>query len=1027
METKINFDSVNFWENPEVFNIGQETPHANLFPYPDIAFLLQNKKEHSPLYKSLNGNWKFRYVDTPNERPKGFQEDSYDVSSWGDIKVPANWELEGHGIPIYVNDRYPFPKNPPYIPHDNNPVGSYKKTFTIPDQWVDRQIYIHFGSVKSAAHFWINGKWLGYNQGSMTPIEFDITEHLKKDENTIAVEIYRWCDGSYLECQDFWRLSGIQREVYLFSRAPIYIQDFFAKGSLTSDYVDGLLDLDISLQNTTQQQWNGTIRCELYTPTKELLFSKSIPCEFLSKNASFSIQEQLNHPLQWSAETPNLYQLSLTLLDQEEVVLEVVGCKVGFRKVEIKNTQLLVNGKAITVRGVNRHEHDEVTGRVITEESMIQDIILMKQYNINAVRNSHYPNAARWYELCDEYGLYVVDEANIETHGMGSNYSTPYDESVHPCNLPEWKAAHLDRVQRMFERTKNHPSIIIWSLGNEAGNGPNFKAAYQWIKSKDYSRPVQFEQAGEEENTDIVCPMYPTIEQIEMYAIKNPKKPYIMCEYAHAMGNSVGNLIDYWDLIKTHSVLQGGFIWDWVDQGIAAYTEDGEKYWKFGGDFGIPNTPSDGNFCINGLLFPDRTPHPALWEVKKCYQPINFKIIDLKRGIIEISNNYDFISLSDFEIRWEVWSKNNVVKQGYFQNPDINAGELKHFGFDFKVNFEANAPYYLNFSALYQGRNDKSIPFGHEVATAQFLLHDIAETTTAEEKIEGKLSIKENESLYLISGNNFEIGISKTTGLLTYYTYDQTECITEALRPNFWRAPNDNDFGNQMPERTKIWRYAGQKSELQSIIIPHQSEKQVVISADLHLPDVDCGFKMIYTISANGKMKIDCDFMVGERSLPELPRLGLYFKMPDSFDHVQWLGRGPFENYVDRKYASHVGWYEKKIENMGHEYISPQETGNREETSILVLKNTDGVYLEILGHPTFGFSSLPYSPESLTQEQRGSKHHIDLKKDDEISICLDHFQMGMGGINSWGAYPLDKYRYQTQEYRFSFSFKGKKN
>ncbi len=1027
MESENNFDSTNFWENPEVFNIGQETPHTNLFPYPDIPFLWENVKENSPWYKSLNGSWKFKYVDAPNKRPKGFQEDSYNTSSWGDIKVPANWELEGHGVPIYVNDHYPFPKNPPFIPHDNNPVGSYKKTFTIPDQWEGRQVYIHFGSVKSAAHFWINGTWLGYNQDSMTPIEFDITRYIKKGENTIAVEVYRWCDGSYLECQDFWRLSGIQRDVYVFSRNQIHIQDFFAKGNLTSDYVDGLLHVDISLQNIIQQQWTGTIRCELYTEAKELLFSKDITCEITSKITSFSLQEQLNHPLQWTAETPHLYELSLTLLDQKNTTLEVVGCKIGFRKVEIKNTQLLINGKAITVRGVNRHEHDEVTGRIITKESMIQDIIVMKQYNINAVRNSHYPNDARWYELCDKYGLYVVDEANIETHGMGSNYSTPYDESVHPCNLPEWKAAHLDRVQRMFERTKNHPSIIIWSLGNEAGNGPNFKAAYQWIKSKDDSRPVQFEQAGEEENTDIVCPMYPTIEQVEAYASKNPKRPYIMCEYAHAMGNSVGNLIDYWDLIKAHPVLQGGFIWDWVDQGIAAYTKTGEKYWKFGGNFGPPDTPSDGNFCINGLLFPDRTPHPAIWEVKKCYQPINFKIIDLKKGIVEISNDFDFISLSDFEIRWEICSEYKLVKQGYFQNPEISAGKSKHFGLDFKVNFEANTKYYLNFYALYQGRNDKSIPFGHEAATAQFLLHDIIKTKIEEEKFIGKLSIKENESLYLISGNNFEIGISTTTGLLTSYIYNQTECIAEALRPNFWRAPNDNDFGNQMPDRTKPWRYASQNCKLKNMQVTNQSEKQIVITAYLYLPDVDCGFKMIYAISANSKVKIDCDFMVGNRSLPELPRLGLYFKIPDSFDHLQWLGRGPFENYVDRKYAAHIGIYEKKIVDMGHEYISPQETGNREDTSKLVLKNTNGMGLEVTGSPTFGFSALPYSPEALTQEERGSKHHLDLKKENDVSICLDHFQMGVGGINSWGAYPLDKYRYKAKDYRFSFSFRGEKN
>ncbi|MEW7290357.1 glycoside hydrolase family 2 TIM barrel-domain containing protein [Aquimarina sp. 2304DJ70-9] len=1026
MKTEINFDSTNFWENPKVFNIGQETPHVNMFPYTDITFLLQNKKENSPWYKPLNGSWKFKYADTPNKRPKGFQEADYDTSSWGDIKVPANWELEGHGVPIYVNDRYPFPKNPPFIPHTNNPVGSYKKTFAIPDQWAGKQIYIHFGSVKSAAHFWVNGTWIGYNQGSMTPIEFDITKHLQKGENTIAVEVYRWCDGSYLECQDFWRLSGMQREVYLFCRNPIYIQDFFAKGNLTSDYVHGLLSVDISLQNTTQNPWNGTIRCELYSLTKELLLSTNIPCKSLSKNASFSIQEQLNHPLQWTAETPNLYQLSLTLFDQNNSILEVVGCKVGFRKIEIKNAQLLINGKAITVRGVNRHEHDEVTGRIITEESMIQDIKLMKQYNINAVRNSHYPNAARWYELCDEYGLYVVDEANIETHGMGSNYSTPYDESVHPCNLPEWKAAHLDRVQRMFERTKNHPSIIIWSLGNEAGNGPNFKTAYEWVKSKDDSRPVQFEQAGEEENTDIVCPMYPTIEQVQTYASQKNERPYIMCEYAHAMGNSVGNLIDYWDLINTHPVLQGGFIWDWVDQGIAAYTKEGQKYWKFGGDFGPPDTPSDGNFCINGLLFPDRTLHPAIWEVKKCYQPINFKVIDLKNGIIEISNDFDFISLSHFEIKWEILSsEGKILKQGYLQNPDINSGESKHFGFDFKIDLESNIQYYLNFTAIFQGKKDTSIPFGHEVAKAQFLLCDRSKTDIKKESSNGKLSIVESKESYLISRNNFEVSIDRSTGLLTSYTYNQTECIAGTVHPNFWRAPNDNDFGNQMPDRTKIWRYAGQNSELKHVKIDQQSEKQITIVADLYLPDVDCDFKMTYTITANSRVIIDCDFKTGKYSLPELPRLGLYFKLPNSFKDVEWFGRGPFENYVDRKYAAHLGRYKKKIDDMGHEYISPQETGNREDTSTLVLKNTSGVHLEILSHSTFGFSALPYSPETLTQEQRGSMHNIDLKEDNEVSICLDHFQMGIGGINSWGAYPLDKYRYKADNYRFSFSFRGK--
>ncbi len=1027
MKKEINFDSSHFWENPKVFNIGQEMPHANLIPYSDQEFLHQNIKERSPWYISLNGIWKFKYVDAPNNRPIGFHEEIYDTSAWEEIKVPANWELEGYGTPIYVNDRYPFPKNPPYIPHNNNPVGSYKKTFIIPNKWEGRQVFIHFGSVKSAAHFWINGEWLGYNQDSMTPIEFNITKHLKAGKNSISVEVYRWCDGSYLECQDFWRLSGIQRDVYLFSRDQVYIQDFFANGNLTSDYIDGLLDLKISLRNTTQHLWNGTIKCELYSKNKEIVLSKNISYESVSENTPSAIQEFIHHPKKWTAETPNLYQLSLTLIDQDNKTLEVVGCKVGFRKIEIKNAQLLINGKAITVRGVNRHEHDEVTGRIVSERSMIQDIKLMKQYNINAVRNSHYPNDPRWYQLCDEYGLYVVDEANIETHGMGSNYSTPYDESAHPCNLPEWKAAHIDRIRRMFERTKNHSSIIIWSLGNEAGNGYNFKAAYQWLKSEDKSRPIQYEQAGEEENTDIVCPMYPSIEQVETYAQKKPKRPYIMCEYAHAMGNSVGNLREYWDLINKYKVLQGGFIWDWVDQGIEAYSESDQKYWKFGGDFGPSNTPSDSNFCINGLLFPDRQPHPAIWEVKKCYQPINFKAIDLKKGIIEISNGFDFISLSDIKIHWEVWTQDKVLKSGIFEKLDINPGKSKQFHVEHNtINTSKNTSCFLNLAAFYYG-NDRSISIGHEIAKEQFLLFDDPKIEHLEKPNYGNLSIFKTKEIYLISGNDFEVSINTTTGLLSSYIYLKTECITEALRPNFWRAPIDNDFGNQMPERTKTWRYAGLQTQLKQLELLHQSTTQICIKALLSFPDKQCIFEMIYTITSDGTIEINCDFKIGSLELPELPRLGLYFKTPRTFDHVQWYGRGPFENYVDRKSAAHIGIYKKKITDMAHEYISPQETGNREDIRRLVLQNINGVQLQIIGKPTFGFSTLPYTPEAITQEQQGSMHQYDLKKDNDISVCLDHLQMGVGGTDSWGAYPLNKYRYQAADYTFSFHLKGRCN
>lgn len=1026
MKSEINFDSAHFWENPKVFAIGQEKPHANMFPYEDFSFSKENKKEYSSRFKSLNGLWYFKYSDRPDRRPSNFQKQSFDTSAWDQINVPANWELEGFGVPIYVNDRYPFPKNPPYIPHDDNPVGSYKKTFTVPDNWQGRQVFIHFGSVKSAAHFWINGQWIGYNQDSMTPIEFNITEHLIKGENTVAVEVYRWCDGSYLECQDFWRLSGIQREVYLFSRNAIYIQDYFVKADLTSDYNDGILDLNVSIQNTNNQLWNGTVECEIFDNNNDLFFTKTIGIQSTSENSLFSIKEHLPKPLKWTAETPNLYQFSLKLIDQEKNILEVIHSKIGFRKVEIMNAQLLINGKAITIKGVNRHEHDEVTGRVISEESMILDIKLMKQYNINAVRNSHYPNKARWYELCDEYGLYVIDEANIETHGMGSNYSTPYDASVHPCNLSEWKSAHLDRVSRMFERTKNHPSIIIWSLGNEAGNGPNFKAAYQWIKSKDTTRPVQYEQAGEEENTDIVCPMYPTIEEIEKYAKKNPKRPFIMCEYAHAMGNSVGNLIDYWNLIQKYPTLQGGFIWDWVDQGIAAYTKEGEKYWKFGGDFGATHIPSDGNFCINGLLFPDRTPHPAIWEVKKCYQSINFKVIDLKKGIIEISNDFDFISLSDFHINWEVSSEEGNICSGLLKDLTIDAGYSSQFQIDYQFDLNPSIEYFLNLQAIFSKEDDKSIPFGHEVAKEQFLLQSPSRKESNDFFSEKELSISEINESYQISGENFVIQISLATGLLTSYSYRGTQYIDEPMRPNFWRAPNDNDFGNTMPERTKIWRYAGQNHTLKDIKLVKQSKHQVIINTTLILPDVDCSFKMKYSITNNGVLSIDCYFEPGSMQLSELPRLGLYFKTNSSFTKIKWFGRGPFENYIDRKHAAHIGLYEKEVDHMSHDYISPQETGNREDTRKLILKNTNGAQLEISGSPKFSFSTLYYSPETLTQEKRGILHHIELQKENAVSVCLDHFQMGIGGIDSWGAFPLDKYRYLLDHYTFSFTLKASK-
>ncbi|MFK7946655.1 MAG: glycoside hydrolase family 2 TIM barrel-domain containing protein, partial [Saprospiraceae bacterium] len=602
----------NYYQNPEVFNIGQEKPRSNFIIFDNKSEVGKPWKE-SPFYQSLNGKWRFNWVRKPADRPIDFYKNDFDTSNWKEITVPSNWEIEGFGVPIYVNDRYPFERNPPFIPHEYNPVGSYKRTFTIPKNWKNRQVFLRFEAVKSAAYFWLNGEFLGYNQDSKTPIEFDITKHLIEGENQISVEVYRWSDASYLECQDMWRLSGMEREVYLWSAPKVHIRDFWAKADLLDNVgqtasplpTDGLLSVEVEIVNFgSVLAGDKLLRLELFDQQK-LVCNTDV--EVMAKAMPFALRHHFNikNIKKWTAETPNLYDFRLTILDKSNgKIIETTGCKVGFRKVEIRNAQLCINGVPITIKGVNRHEHDEKTAHVIDEKLMLLDIEMMKKANINAVRCSHYPNAARWYELCDEHGFYVVDEANIESHGMYTSEQCLADDE-------RWQAAHLDRIERMFERTKNHACIIVWSMGNEAENGQNFRVAYDWLKARDSSRPVQYEQAFEEANTDIVCPMYPTLKHLEAYAKSSPKRPLIMCEYAHAMGNSLGNFADYWEVINGYDCLQGGFIWDLVDQGLAA-EKDGQKYWKFGGDFTDKimgeNVPSDDNFCINGLLFPDRTP-----------------------------------------------------------------------------------------------------------------------------------------------------------------------------------------------------------------------------------------------------------------------------------------------------------------------------------------------------------------------------------------------------------------------------------
>ena len=999
-----------WWENPAIFKVGQRPPHANFIPFPDLDTFLKGKKEGSLFYHSLNGQWKFHWSKKPAERPKDFFKPNFDHSDWDDIKVPSNWEMEGYDIPIYVNDRYPFPKNPPFIPHEYNPVGSYKKTFTIPKNWKGREVFMVFEAVKSAAFFWINGQFLGYNQDSRTPIEFDLTTYLKEDENVISVEVYRWSDGSYLECQDMWRLSGIFRDVYLWSSPEVHIRDFFVQADLDQNYEDGTLNLEVEIESFLKD--NSALSSDFFLEW-QLFEHKALKTKGTLGLPTGKQKIKIKSPKKWTAETPNLYQLALILKDDKGKHLEVVGCKIGFRKIEIKNGQFLLNGQPILFKGVNRHEHDELRGQVVDEKSMIRDIELMKQGNINAVRNSHYPNVTRWYELCDEYGLYLVDEANIETHGMGSELShKSFDPKPHPAYREEWKAAHLDRVERMFERTKNHASIITWSLGNEAGNGENFKIAYDWLKAKDHSRPIQYEQAGEEENTDIVCPMYPSLEYLESYAKNNPYRPFIMCEYAHAMGNSVGNLTDYWELIEQFDCLQGGFIWDWADQGLID-ERNGLKYWKFGGI----EEPSDLNFCINGILFPDRTPHPAYWEVKKVYQNIKIRAIDLEKGLFEIYNDFSFTDLADFKFEWKLWKEEGVLAEGQFQ---INLPPRKKLlqKIDYQhISSKDHSECFMDFSVKTLG-GQPFLPKNFEVAKEQFQVISTSDIPKISRNLLVSNAVDFSKSQILIESEHSKWAIDPKTGLLTSMLFRNNELLQTPIIPHFWRPPNDNDFGNGMPARCAVWRRASENFELKSL-----KTGADFVETHLWLKEVEVDFHLYYQF-LQGELKIRCQFEPHKMDLPELPRIGLFFQMPEAFDQIRYFGRGPHENYIDRKAAAQIGIYESTVGEQFHPYISPQETGYKTDVRWLILNNQKGIRLKISGHPTFGMSALPYSPEQLTRAACGSLHTLDLVKESVVSISVDFQQMGVGGIDSWGAFPLEKYRIYPKKYTFEISLKA---
>ena len=1007
--------AVNDWENPAVFQINREPARAAFLPYADTQSAIADNYNSSPWYMTLDGNWKFQWSPTPDQRPKDFYKTDFNVTNWKEIQVPSNWELKGYGIPIYTNITYPFPKNPPYIDHSDNPVGSYRRDFILPENWDSRRVYLHFEGGTSAMYVWVNGQKVGYSENTKSPTEFDITPYVKPGKNLVAVEAYRWSDGSYLEDQDFWRISGIDRDVYLYSTENVRIIDFFARPDLDTKYKNGTLAVDIKLKNMNPTSKNNqTVEAWLVDAAGKVIFSKSVKMDIgASGTRTTTINQQVSAPKLWSNESPNLYTLLLNLKDENGRSIETVASQVGFRKVELKEGQLLVNGVRIMVHGVNIHEHNPITGHYQDTETMMKDIRMMKQLNINSVRCSHYPNNLKWVKLCNQYGLFLVDEANIESHGMGFG---PENMAYHA----EWDNAHLDRTYSLVERDKNFPSVIIWSLGNEASNGDVFKKTYKWIKERDNTRLVQFEQAGELENTDIVCPMYPGIKYMKEYAGRaHVKRPFIMCEYAHAMGNSSGNFQEYWDIIHNSKNMQGGFIWDWVDQGFQMTDEAGRKYWAYGGDMGSQNYTNDENFNHNGLVWPDRTPHPGAFEVKKVYQDILFKAVDLAKGIIKVENNFAYTNLDNYLFSYEVLENGKVIKQG---NLELNLTPQSQKQVQLQLpalSSKDGVEYFLNIFA-YTRVGTEVLPQHSEVAREQFKLGD-SKYFVKSSSTNGTATLTDENDRISMTAGGVRVSINKRTGLMDSYRVDNKDYFNSNPKPNFWRAPTDNDFGNNMGTKCNIWRTAGDNTSLKNMAEKQLNGGNAEVTAEIRLKDVASDYRIVYSLSGDGALSINVTYQAGPNELPEIPRFGMIMSLKKEFDNFSYYGRGPLENYTDRNTASFTGIYESPVAAQYVPYTRPQENGYKTDVRWLTLTDNAGKGVRIEGLQPVCVSALNNWPEDfdpgLTKKYR---HTNDITPRHEVILCVDLLQRGVGGDTSWGALPHEQYRLKEKTYNYGF-------
>ncbi len=1014
-------DGVKHWENPQIVSINKEPAHATFSSFNDVKSALTLGRKESPYNKSLNGTWKFNWVKKPADRPIGFYNLEYDVSDWANIEVPSNWQMEGFGFPIYSISYYPFPINPPYITHDYNPVGSYRRTFQLPDNWEREQTIISFAGVESAFYLWINGEMIGYSQDSRTSAEFNITEYLKSGENTIAVEVYRWCDGSYVEDQDFWRFSGIFRDVYLYSKPSVHIHDFYVRCDLDEKYQDAVLSVNSTLRNSSSKtQKNLKVKAQLYDSDKQLVAESIIDYPTIPKNETYenNISLDIKNPLKWTSETPNLYNVILQLVDSKETIIEVATTKFGFREVEIKDGLLTVNGKPIYVKGVNRHEHDPDKGHTISRESMINDILLMKQNNINTVRNSHYPTDSEWYELCDEYGLYLIDEANIECHGL------LWEEETLISKQPLWEKTYLDRTINMVERSKNYASIIIWSLGNESGWGQNFEATSRWIRKHEPTRPLLYEGYGGKLDslvyTDITSPMYPKFERLAKYGKTRNNNPLIICEYSHSQGNSTGNLHDYWDLIEKYRSLQGGCIWDWVDQGLRKTDENGNEFWAYGGDFDDEEFNS-GHSHINGLVLPDRTPSSGLFETKKVYQYIKVYPVDPEEGKFVVHNKYFFTNLQKFDVFWEVTADGKNVLNGELEKLDVEPGESEVVRIDLRDLSEVKgAEYFIRFN-FKLSKEEMWADKGHIVAWDQYKLPIISSGLSPTNLADyPQLDIEKNENRINVYSEDFSIFLNKSGGLESI-KYGETSILKKSLLPNFWRAPVDNDYGNKMDEKSSMWKNTFLNSNIQSINSTISTDKKSCqVIYEISLSAEQSQQTLTYTIYASGDIYVENTIDVKGDSLGDLPRFGMQAEIDGEFNNMSWFGRGPNESYWDKKRGQAIGIYSGKIEDLIHNYVYPQENANRTDVRWVSWTNNKGKGILISGNKPLSVSAWPYTMDDLEK----AKHINELTQRDNITINIDYKQRGVGGDNSWGAPVHEEYTLQPgRTYSYSFRLK----